>query len=120
MKTLLFTYKEVHQIYMDFFADYCIAVAGEDTLLLQLMLTDKPLQHWFSRQWKNGEQRFFAYMSGIRTPMSIAKARALYIRMATDHIDKYSKKIIYELKRKTKNIRRGAKKTDASNQVYSN
>jgi len=117
----LITTQERNRIMTDFFTDYCTVVSGGDPLLMQLMLIDKPLQHWFKRQFKQGEQRFFNYMVRLNTPIKVAKAKELYIRMATDHIDKYSKRILYELKRKAKAIRQSRdRKTTIYSQLHLN
>jgi len=106
MKTIsIITQKERGRLITGFFTDYCSAVSGGDPLLLQLMLTNRPLQAWFIRQFTNGEQRFINYMVRRNTPIKLSKAKELYIRMATDHIDKFSKIIMYEINKQAKSIR---------------
>ena len=109
MNTLLLqqtglTHRAIEKIYLDFFVIYAETVAT-DTVAFQLMLMNKPLQQWFARQFHNGEQRYFAFMARIAKPVTQKRAMELYLHFVTEFIDKYSKRIIYDIQREAKLIK---------------
>lgn len=109
MNTLLLqqtglTHRAIEKIYLDFFVMYAETVAT-DTVAFQLMLMNKPLQQWFARQFHNGEQRYFAFMARIAKPVTQKRAMELYLHFVTEFIDKYSKRIIYDIQREVKLIK---------------
>ena len=117
MNTLLqqqigLTREAIAKIYMDFFVMYAETVAT-DTVAFQLMLINKPLQQWFARQFYNGEQRYFAFMARTAKPMKKDRALQMYLHFVTGFIDKFSKQIIYDIRKEAELIRYHCKRVGA-------
>lgn len=106
------TRQAIEKIYIDFFLMYAETVAT-DTVEFQLMLTNKPLQQWFARQFHQGEQRYFAFMARTAKPMKKERALQMYLHFATGFIDKFSKTIINDIRREAELIRYHRKRTGA-------
>lgn len=107
------TGEAIEKIQMDFFLMYADTVAT-DTVEYQLMLINKPLQNWFERQFRQGEQRYFAFMARATKPMKQKRAQELYLHFVSGFIDKFSKKIIYDIRKEAKAIRAYRKRINGS------
>jgi len=95
--------QQLQEEYEDNFVLYC-KMRASNLLELQLMLVSKPLQAWFRQQYRNNLMKFENTILNSRLPIKVTTAKQLYRSIAYSFMDKFNKKIIYDIRKQVNRL----------------